>query len=60
MQDVKLDVSEDGKVVYTVKGVQKGKLLGLFDVELEGDADVDASSGTVVRINKPFWAALVF
>ncbi|MBI4020298.1 MAG: hypothetical protein HY367_03115 [Candidatus Aenigmarchaeota archaeon] len=60
VQDVKLDVSEDGKVVYTVKGVQKGKLLGLFDVELEGDADVDASSGTVVRINKPFWAALVF
>ncbi|MBI4175904.1 MAG: hypothetical protein HY518_01760 [Candidatus Aenigmarchaeota archaeon] len=55
-----LDVSGEGRVVYLVKGVQKGKLLGLLDTELEGDAEIDATTGSVLKVNKPFWAFLVF
>ena len=52
--------TEDEKVVYKVVGTQKGKLLGLFDMDVEVQTDVDVENGNVVSVKKPWWSFLVF
>ncbi len=45
---------------YNVYSVQKGKLLGLFEIEFHVTTVVDAQSGAILSTQKPFWAFLVF
>lgn len=52
--------TEGEKVVYKVVGTQKGKLLGLFDMDVEVQTDVDVENGNVVSVKKPWWSFLVF
>ena len=50
----------DIKAVYLVKGDKPGKLLGLFDVNLAVEVQIDPETGDIIRYSKPWWAFLVF
>lgn len=43
---------------YNVKAKKQARILGLFGTEMDVDAEVDAETGEVVRVNKPWWAFL--
>jgi hypothetical protein len=53
-------VEEDGAVLYRLQGRQIGKILGLFPTEVEVGSDVDAETGEVKSISRPWWSFLVF
>ena len=44
------------RVYYDVEGEKEGKMLGLFRVKGKVSAEVDAESGEVIKIRKPWWA----
>jgi len=47
------------QVVYNVEANQTGRFLGIFKVALKSNTEVDASTGEVVSVNRPWWAFLV-
>lgn len=53
-------VEEDGNVVYKLQGRQIGKILGLIPTEMDVESDVDAETGDVKNIRRPWWSFLVF
>ncbi|MFH1294441.1 MAG: hypothetical protein ABIH90_00680 [Candidatus Aenigmatarchaeota archaeon] len=53
-------VENNGEIVYRVQGMQTGKLLGLFDSEVDVESDVDAETGKVSNVKKAWWSFLVF
>ncbi len=58
VQSLQLKVkTEDGKakVIYHAKGEDDVKFLGLFKLEAEVEADVDASTGQTEVVNKPWY-----
>jgi len=46
------------KLAYEVKTQRRSKFLGLFGVRMNVEAQVDAESGEVIRVKKPWWAFL--
>ena len=46
------------KYVYEVSGEKQGKMLGLFKVKGKVSVDVDAETGEVIKVHKPWWAFL--
>ena len=48
------------KAIYEVKAKKKGKFLGLFDVQMEVEASVDAENGKVLETKMPWYAFLIF
>lgn len=46
------------KVVYELKSEKQGKMLGLFKVRANVSAEVDAETGDVLKVKKPWWAFL--
>lgn len=47
------------QVVYNVGTNQNGRFLGVFKLAMKVNAEVDAENGTVVAVNRPWWAFLV-
>lgn len=58
-EEIKLRV-EENKPVYQVKAKVKGRLLFIIPVEIPVETEVDAETGTVVRIRKPWWSIFAF
>ncbi|MFH0714957.1 MAG: hypothetical protein V1847_04490 [Candidatus Diapherotrites archaeon] len=52
--------TKEEKVKYDVEGKEKGKLLGILPVEISVQAVIDSDNGKVEKVDKPFWALLVF
>jgi hypothetical protein len=50
----------DGNAYYAVKGIQAGKILGLFSTQMDVQTDVDVQSGDVTQVRRPWWNFLVF
>ncbi len=50
--------TEEQKPVYTVQGIRSSKLLFFIPVSIETTAKIDASSGNVISIQKPWWSFL--
>lgn len=50
--------TDEQKPVYTVQGVRSSRLLFFFPVSIETTAKIDASSGNVISIQKPWWSFL--
>ncbi len=48
----------DDKVVYELTAEKEGKMLGLFKVKGKVSVEVDAETGEVVKVRKPWWAFL--
>jgi len=49
---------ESEKAVYSVTGTKKGKIIAVFPVEMKISAKVDAETGSVISIEKPWWSFL--
>ncbi len=49
---------DNAKLAYEVKTQRKSKVFGLFNAEMDVEAQVDAETGELLRTNKPWWAFL--
>lgn len=49
---------DEAKVQYEVKTQKKAKFLGLFGTDMPISADIDASTGKVIKVHKPWWSFL--
>jgi len=49
---------EQAKLAYELKTQRQSKVLGLFKARMNVQAQVDAESGEIVRVKKPWWAFL--
>ena len=49
---------EDMKLAYEVKTQRQSKVLGLFGANMDVEAQVDAETGEVISVKKPWWAFL--
>ena len=49
---------EGAKLAYEVKTQRQSKLFGLFGANMNVEAQVDAETGEVISVNKPWWAFL--
>lgn len=49
---------EDVKAAYEIKVQKQSKVLGLFGVKMNVQAQVDAETGEVIQSKKPWWAFL--
>jgi uncharacterized membrane protein YkoI len=57
---VELREDEKGKAYYSVKGKKKAKFLGLFNVNMNVEAKVDADNGEVVSVKTPWYSIFLF
>lgn len=46
------------RAAYQVQATKRAKLLGVFDVTMPVEAEVDAENGELIRTGKPWWAFL--
>ncbi len=53
-----ITLSSDKKT-YVIEAVKTGKLLMLFKVDMDVEVTIDALTGEVSKINKPWWSFLV-
>lgn len=51
-------IQESEKPVYKVEGNKEGKILWVFNKNMEIKATIDAESGSVVSVKKPWWSFL--
>lgn len=51
-------VGDGAKLAYEVKTQRKSRFLGLFGADMQVQAQVDAETGEVLKVNKPWWAFL--
>ncbi len=49
----------NNKGVYELTAEKEGKMLGLFKVKGKVSAQVDAETGEIIKIHKPWWAFLI-
>jgi len=54
IQSFELNVT-GGKALFTVQGIAKAKLLGLFTIDMPVKTTVDALSGEIVEEEMPWW-----
>jgi hypothetical protein len=59
IQDLKLK-EESQRPVYSVKGKKQVKLLFIIPVSMEIETKVDAQTGDVISIKKPWWSFLAW
>jgi len=51
-------VNGEAKAAYEVKAEKKAKVLGIFNAKMNVEADVDAETGEVIKVRRPWWAFL--
>ncbi len=49
---------EKTKLAYEVKTQRQSKVFGLFKAKMQVQAQVDAETGEIIRVKKPWWAFL--
>lgn len=49
---------EKAKLAYELQTERQSKVLGLFQAKMQVRAQVDAETGEIVRVGKPWWAFL--
>lgn len=57
--DVRVSADANGEPIYTVKGLEVKKLLGLFNVNVEKIAQVSMTDGSIVKIDQSFVSKLL-
>lgn len=50
----------DARAVYEVKAEKKVRILGLINSRMNVSADVDAETGDVLAVHRPWWAFVAF
>jgi hypothetical protein len=51
---------ESAKYVYNADGKKEVKILGLFNVKIKVNAEIDSATGDVIKIKKPWWSFLAW
>ena len=46
------------RAVYEVQAQRNSKVFGIFSARMQVQAQVDAETGEIIRVNKPWWAFL--
>jgi hypothetical protein len=54
-----IEIRDEEIPKYIAKGEEKGKLLGFIDVSVETNYEIDAVTGEVLKIDKPWWRDIV-
>lgn len=49
---------EQARLAYEVQAERHSKILGLFQAKMQVRAQIDAETGEVIRVGKPWWAFL--
>lgn len=49
---------EKAKLAYEIKTQRESKVFGLFRARMNVEAQVDAETGKIIRVKKPWWAFL--
>lgn len=58
LKEVGIGNGNETKSYYEVSAVKEGKMLGLFKVKGKVSVDVDAETGEVMKVHKPWWGFL--
>jgi hypothetical protein len=59
IREMRLEMAQD-RLRYRVRTHTRKRLLGLFDVDVEEDSEVDADTGEVRSTSGPWWGFLAF
>jgi Uncharacterized protein conserved in bacteria len=46
----------DSEAIYEFKGISREKVLGMVPIEIEIEAQIDATTGDIIKQQKPWWA----
>jgi len=55
-----IELKEEAKPIYSVKGTKEARILAIFPVTLEIETKVDAETGDVLSVSKPWWSFLAW
>jgi len=55
---VRMDTAKE-EITYNIQGTQRGKLLGIFDVEMNVETNINANTGQVKNESRPWWSFAV-
>lgn len=57
----KIELKEESqKSVYSVKGIKQARILFIFPVSLEIETKVNAETGKIISVKKPWWSFLAW
>ncbi|MCX8158365.1 MAG: hypothetical protein N3D73_01730 [Candidatus Diapherotrites archaeon] len=56
---IKLDTNSD-EPVYKIKGMQRGKIFGIFSTDYDVEGTLDIETGEIKNTKKPWWTIFVF
>lgn len=57
-KDVIIELKDTGKLIYEITGEKEVKILALFKTEMQVKTQIDAQTGNVDKIEKPWWSFL--
>ncbi len=61
MESVEIELREDsGRPAYFVKGTKQAKLFFVIPISMEIETNVDAETGEIISMNKPWWSFIVW
>ncbi|GEM_PF-221940 len=52
------NLGDQVRAVYEVQAQRNSKVFGIFSARMQVQAQVDAETGEIIRVNKPWWAFL--
>ena len=56
-----IEIKEESmKPIYSIIGIKEAKILAIFPTTLEIETKVDATSGKIIYLNKPWWSFLAW
>lgn len=63
-RDIEIEIRERTdrnvpQVVYYIESGKEGRFLGVFKLRMRVDGEIDAETGELIELNKPWWAFLV-
>ena len=57
-EEVKIGLKDDEKPIYEVTGTKEAKIFALFKTEMQIKTQIDAQTGSIEKIEKPWWSFL--
>jgi uncharacterized protein (UPF0216 family) len=57
-KEITIELKDVGKTIYSIEGVKDVKIVGLFEKEMLLKTEIDAETGDIISIEKPWWAFL--
>jgi hypothetical protein len=58
LKGLNVTLKDTGKPTYEIKGKKETKILGLFKKQMEVTAEVDAETGELQNVKRPWWSFL--